>query len=172
MEQLLLKKAKGNENKRNKKTRRSKTNKNQLKKCKIMMVNIRGFESKRKSLEEIIKEENPTIVVVMETLTEKDKFELPGFSISDTVGRVDKWGGIAFAIKIEMKNVVQVKREVTEIGEMMFLQIQCGRTQMMLGIVYAPQENKMNMNMIGEMYEIIEKEVREAAKEKQIMLLL
>ena len=47
-------------------TRRTEKKKNTLKNMKIMMVNIRGLKCKQQSLAEIIDENNPTILLLME----------------------------------------------------------------------------------------------------------
>ena len=63
-----------------KKVRRGKKIKRKLENCKVMYSNLRGLKIKQKSLEEIILEENPTIIALVETgLEDEEKIEFEGY---------------------------------------------------------------------------------------------
>ena len=143
-----------------------------LNKTKLMMVNIRGLESKKESLNEIIKEEDPTIVLLMEIMTEeKERIEIEGYKNVTVSKREDKWGGIMFAIKEELANLIQIKREERKEAEMLFIQLTCGRSQAMIGLIYTPQENTMTKEETDKMYKIIEEEVKKAKEQKQVVII-
>ena len=139
---------------------------------KIMMVNVRGFKSKEISIREIIKEEQPTIVMFMETLCqENEEPMIEGYATKSMKKRSDEWGGILFAIKEELQNNVQVKCEMDSIAEMMFIQVICGRSTMTIGLIYAPQENQVTKEEIDKMYKDIEKEIIEARNNNHLVII-
>ena len=100
---MQLKEDKPKEKKR-RKIRRSKKIKNKLKKFKLMYVNIRGVKSKRRSLEEIVKEEKPTVIAITETLLEKTE-ELTLEQYEVLPGKADKGRGIMIAVRKELKTL-------------------------------------------------------------------
>ena len=56
--------------------------KNKLQKFKLLYANLRGFKSKRRSIQEIIEEEKPTLMAFTETLLEeKEEINLQGYKI-------------------------------------------------------------------------------------------
>ena len=64
------------------KTRRSKKMRNKMKNVSIMYLNIRGLKSKLESLKEIIDEQKPDIITLVETLLcENDAIELKNYEI-------------------------------------------------------------------------------------------
>ena len=57
--------------------RRSKKIKNKIKKFKVYYNNIRGIKSKIKSIKEIIENDQPTLIGIVEThLNQEDKIEI------------------------------------------------------------------------------------------------
>ena len=68
---------------RAKKVRRGgKRIKNKLKKFKVLYVNLRGYKSKKKSINEIILEEKPTLIAFTETLlAENEEIEIEGYIV-------------------------------------------------------------------------------------------
>ena len=157
--------------KRRKKVRRSKKKKNILRKTKIMMVNIRGIQSKIETLKSIIEEEEPTILILMETMSNEEQ-DIPGYKSKVMNTREDGWGGIMIIAKTEISNLIQVKREERKEAEMIFVQVTCGRNNMTIGIIYAPQENQVNKQQVNEMYETIEEEIQKAKDEKQVVMIV
>ena len=170
MGKLLLRKQIRKNGKEKKKTRRSQAKKNIWKDMKIMMVNIRGLKSKENSLNEIIAESKPTVLLLMETLCE----EIPvieGYSVYTTKKRSDKWGGIMLAIRKELENQVQIRSEATDQAEIMFAQIICGKMNATIGLVYAPQENQTAVEELDKMYQYIQDEIQQAKTENQMIIL-
>ena len=110
----------------------------------MMMVNIRGLKGKENSLREIIQENKPTVLMIMETLCEtEDEPDFEGYSKTPTTKRrQDKWGGTMFAVRNEFSKQVQIKSEHIETAEIAFFQLTCGRETVTMGLVYAPQENQ------------------------------
>ena len=88
-----------------------------------MMVNIRGMKCKENSLKEIIHENQPTVLMVMETLCPKnDEPDIEGYTIrSPKMKRKEEWGGIMIAIRNEFAHQIQVKSEHTETAEILFI---------------------------------------------------
>ena len=62
---------KNNKDEKKKVRRGGKAIKNKLKKFKVLYVNLRGYKSKRRSIEEIVEEERPTMLAFTETLLEQ-----------------------------------------------------------------------------------------------------
>ena len=127
-----------------------------IRKTKIMMVNIRGLPSKTNSLSCIIEEEEPTIVILMETLTNEEP-DIPGYRCKVMETRDNGWGGIMVLAKVEISNLIQIKREQRNEAEMLFLQVTCGRSLMTIGIIYAPQENQVDRHKLDNIYQIMRK---------------
>ena len=56
--------------------------KNKMKKFKVLYMNLRGLKSKKKSIQEIIEEEKPTLIAFVETLLEeKEEIKLEGYKV-------------------------------------------------------------------------------------------
>ena len=176
MEQLLLDSSQQQHkegNRKRKKTRRSQVKRNILKNTKLMMVNIRGMKCKENSLKEIIHENQPTVLMVMETLCPKnDEPDIEGYTIrSPKMKRKEEWGGIMIAIRNEFAHQIQVKSEHTETAEILFIQMICGRETVTLGLVYAPQENETSIEEIDKMYQYLENEIEKAKTENHIIVI-
>ena len=62
---------------------------------------MRGFKCKENSLKEILQENQPTILMVMETLCEEKEIDLEGYKVKAIKKRDDQWGGIMFAVRNE-----------------------------------------------------------------------
>ena len=79
---------------------------NEMKNASIMYLNIRGLKSKLESLKEIIDEQKPDIIALVETLLcENDAIELKNYDIIRNDREVGG-GGVLIAIKKEMKSIV------------------------------------------------------------------
>ena len=136
-----------------------------------MMVNIRGFKGKEYSMKEIIEERKPTILMMMETLCQKEEISIDGYSIYSTKKRTDMWGGIVFAVLNEIENQIEIISESTDNGEIIFAQIICGRKMATFGLVYAPQESETTVEKIDEMYSYIQTEVQAAKAENHMVVI-
>lgn len=53
-----------------------------------------------------------------------------------------------------------------EVGEVMWVAISNGRTSIRVGVVYAPQESKTNLEKLKIMYKGIKKQIQEAREKK------
>ena len=107
----------------------------------------------------------------METLCQEDIPDMKGYMIKTTKKRNDQWGGIMFAVKEEFANQVQIKNENTDNGEIMFVQMTCGRSIITIGLVYAPQENQTTVEEMDKMYKYIENQIIEAKMQNQIIII-
>ena len=124
-----------------KKIRRSQRCRNALKKCKIMVDNVRGVKSKINSIKDIIDDQEPTIIALTETkLNEEDLIEIDGYTIKRR-DRVKEGGGVMIAYKDGIKNIVKVVREEHEEFEMLWIKINNTVVNVRIGIVYMPQED-------------------------------
>ena len=90
-----------NKDKKRKKVRRSKKIKNKLKQFKTIYQNIRGMKCKVDSFTELVEDQKPTIVCLVEThLKKEEEVAIPGY---ETINRNDKTansGGILEESKI------------------------------------------------------------------------
>ena len=76
---------------------------NKLKNMKIMYHNIRGLKSKLDSLCEIVEEEKPDIVAIIETMLDnKDEIQIGGYEIFRK-DRISGGGGILVAVKKDLR---------------------------------------------------------------------
>ena len=106
-----------NKDTKRKKVRRSKKIKNELKQFKIIYQNIRGMKSKVDSLTELVEDQKPTIVCLVETHLEKEEVAIPGY---ETIYRNDKTassGGILVAVKGNRKIVTMQTHKQEQVGE-------------------------------------------------------
>ena len=80
-----------------------------------MFVNVMGVKSKLNSIRNIIEEEKPTIIGLVETkLDEEDIIiEIEGYEIRRRE-RKTEGGGVLIAYREEIKNIINVVREVEE----------------------------------------------------------
>ena len=161
----------GKKNVQKTKTRRSQRKKKIWRETKIMMVNMRGYKGKQNSIKEIVAENQPTILLLMETLCKKEEINIEGYKIHPTKKRSDMWGGILFAVPYEIENNIQITNESVDEAEIMFAQIKCGRMLATIGLVYAPQEKDTPVEQLDKMYKYIESEVMAARAGEHIVLL-
>ena len=121
-ETINEKKNQENGNKRKKVRRGGKKIKNKLKNFKILYVNLRGFKSKKKSIENILEEEKPTMIALTETLIEdKENVEIKGFEIYKPAEKGSR--GILIAVSKELKNITSIVMENNSVGEQMWIKM-------------------------------------------------
>ena len=140
---------------------------------KIMFINIRGYKSKKGSLDEIIKTKNPDVLGLVETmLNEKEKINLQGyFTIRND--RDENGGGILFALKTKYENIVtEVCRSNKHDKEESLWIIIGSKTKIRTGIVYMPQENKTKKAELTAIYNRIHFQVEESKQREQKLLLM
>ena len=139
---------------RNKKIRKQFTN------FKMIYSNINHALSKIESLRIIMEEEKPAVVVLVETkLAELGDIEIEGYK-SWPMNRDESGGGVMILMKKELKNIVRVNEEQRDMGEVMWITISNGRTNIRLGVVYAPQEGETTVPRLKEMYKRISKQIK------------
>ena len=77
-----------------------------MKLCKFYYLNIRGLKSKIDSLKEIIIEEKPEVIGLVETMLDgKDKVVMEGYTIYINDRNGDR-GGVLIAIKDVLKGIL------------------------------------------------------------------
>ena len=143
-----------------------------MKSCKILYNNIRGIKSKKKSLEQIIEEEDPTIIGITETkLNKDDLFEIDGYT-TKRVDRTSDGGGVLIAYKKCFKKLPLVVREEKAEEEMLWIKIDNGITKLRVGIVYMPQEKDVKVSTIQGIYKKIECEIEKANINGETVILM
>lgn len=136
-----------------------------------MCNNVRGVKSKIVSIKEIIEEEKPTIIGLVETkLNKEDIVEIKGYKTM-RVDRETEGGGVLLAYKECLDNKIVITREEREMCEMLWVKIANGRCKIRVGIVYMPQEtiSKKDMKRI---YDIMEEEIKAATENNEKVLLM
>ena len=138
----------------------------------MIYSNVNHVLSKIESLKIIIEEEKPAVVVLVETkLAVKGDIDIEGYR-SWPMNRDQNGGGIIILIKKELKNIVLVNEKQQEVGEIMWITITNGRTNIRLGVVYAPQESETTVTRLKEMYKKISMQIEEAKKQNQNVVLV
>ena len=123
-------------------------------------------------MKRIISEESPAVVALVETkLPEDEDIVIEGYQ-SRKMNRDEKGGGVMLLVKEELNNIVIVVEEKKEVGEIMWVTISNVRTNIRMGILYAPQENKTTVSKLKEMYKGISNQIKEAKTKMQNVLLV
>ena len=138
----------------------------------MIYSNINHVKSKIESLKRIIDEEKPVVVALVETkLAEKESITIDGYE-PFKMNRNEYGGGVMILVKNKVKNIVVVVEENKEVGEIMWVTISNGRTNIRMGLVYAPQENETKVAELKTMYKSISGQVKKAKEKKQNLLLI
>ena len=122
-------------------------NRNALKTFTILSDNVRGTKTKIASIQEIVETTKPSLLGLSETKLKKDDgFGLPGYKVkrADRGGGRDG-GGVLFAYKEELENIMEVVKEETELAEMLWIKLDNNVTRVRFGIVYMPQEKSKSL---------------------------
>ena len=145
---------------------------NKMKNVSIMYLNIRGLKSKLESLKEIIDEQKPDIIALVETLLcENDAIELKNYEIIRN-DREAGGGGVLIAIKKEMKSIVIEDGTCKETTDTLWISIYNKKEDIRLGVIYNPQESKTTKEDLNKLYKNIEKQVQATIHSKQKLLIL
>ena len=125
------------------------------------MNNVRGLKSKLITTKRIIQEENPVIIALVETkMRDGEEIELPGYRIARGEG-----GGVLLAYKETLSNILVSTKIYDKNGcEMVWAKIENSKVKMKIGVVYMPQESRTKLEVLKEIYNVIENEVKEAAE--------
>ena len=138
----------------------------------LIYSNINHAKSKIESLKRIISEEKPAVIALVETkLTENDSIEIEGYE-SEPMNRDEHGGGIMILFKKKLKNIVIVVEKNKEVGESLWVTISNGRTNIRMGLIYAPQESETTVPELKIMYKNISRQVKLAKENNQNVLLL
>ena len=98
--------------------------------------------------------------------------DIPGYRCKVMETRENGWGGIMVLAKVEISNLIQIKREQRNEAEMLFLQVTCGRSLMTIGIIYAPQENQVDRHQLDNIYQIMRDEIEKAKDEGHVVMIM
>ena len=145
---------------------------NKMKNVSIMYLNVRGLKSKLESLKEIIDEQKPDIIALVETLLcENDAIELKNYEIIRN-DREAGGGGVLIAIKKEMKSIVIEDGTCKETTDTLWIRIYNKKEDIRLGVIYNPQESKTTKEDLNKLYKNIEKQVQATIHSKQKLLIV
>ena len=146
--------------------------KNTLKSCKFYYLNIRGLKSKIESLKEIIIEEKPEVIGLVETMLDgKDKVVMEGYTIYRN-DRSGDGGGVLIAIKDVLKGIMVEESNSKRKEESIWLSLTNNKTKIRIGLVYNPQENKTTKDELEEVYGRIESEIKKSRKMEQHIIVM
>ena len=137
-----------------------------------MCNNVRGVKTKITSIKEIIEEEKPTIIGLVENkLREEDLIEIEGYEIK-RMEREEEGGGVLLAYRESIKNIVMVVREVNKNCEMLWIKINNGKIKIRVGVIYMPQETLTGTEKLEGIYNIIEEEVQSAISNDEKVIIM
>ena len=158
--------------KKKKKGKRKKTVEKKIKQMKIYYVNIRGMKSKIESLTEIMEIQQPDIFGIVEThLGEEDRISVEGYQIIRKDRNKDG-GGVLLGIKSKYKNAV-VELEAKKVKNLESVWAILGhKTKYRVGVIYAPQGDKINNKDLKDIYENIGEEIKEGKEQDNKIVMM
>ena len=141
-----------------------------MKQFQIIYQNIRGMKSKVDSLTELVEDQKPTIVCLVETHLEKEEeVAIPGY---ETIYRNDKTANsILVAVKEIIKTVTIQTHKEKQVGEGPWIPIDNKKNKLKLAVIYAPQENKTPNNELKKMYQETKDQIEQARQQCQNIIL-
>ena len=153
-----------------KKNKRGGNKKKVYEKFKIIYNNIRGgYRKKEESIKFVINQENPTMIILLETfLEEGEKIDDKFFDENDyetiRMDRQEKYGGgILIIYKKKIKNILTVESVHNNEYEGCWLCMDNrDKVKVKIGIIYAPQESRTDKTTLKRMYNDIESQVQDA----------
>ena len=110
---------------------------------KIMYANANGITGKKPSLSSAIRTHNSDIIAIVETKLIEHPPKLEGYTWITKNRKGRKGGGIAFAYKDELDNVISEKEEQDDI-ELLWVEIKTGKNKTFIGTYYGQQEGTPN----------------------------
>ena len=135
-----------------------------------MFVNIRGMKTKIESFREIMYDQKPDVVGIVETMmNERDVMRIEGYDVIRN-DRNREGGGVMVIIKDALRGIVV--EETRGENESIWMTLNNGRVNVRFRVVYNPQEGRMNKEKLKKIYEGTENEVRKAAENKQKILVI
>ena len=69
-----------------------------------------------------------------------------------------------------MNLLIKVKSQNTDVAEILFMQMTCGREKATIGLVYAPQEKDTSVEELDTMHKFIEEEISQARLDNHIVI--
>ena len=134
-------------------------------------MNIRGFKSKSESLCEMMKEEKPDVVGIVETMLDsKEATQIDGYNIFRN-DRNSEGGGVMLLIRDELRGLI-VDRDVETHGESIWISLSNNRLKVRVGVVYNPQESRMSKDGLQKVYDAIDQQIQCAKAKHQRILLM
>ena len=131
------------------------------------------MKSKRDSLEEIIEEEKPTIIALVETLLEEEEhLKIEGYKVLPKNKQKEGGRGILVAVREELENITMIIGEEETPGEQLWINIKNERINIRIGVIYAPQESRTKQEDLNIMYKQMKKHIEEGKQEGQKIIIM
>ena len=139
----------------------------------LIYQNVRGIKSKLESVKSMLKENKPTVMIMVEThLSNADRVEsMDGYKIIRKERENEEGGGILVLVKNCMETLL-VEMEEEKETEMIWIKIKNMRMTYKIGAIYMPQENRKTKIQLQEIYTKIGKEISDAKQKGEKVLLI
>ena len=135
-------------------------------------MNIRGIKQKVSTLKEIIADERPQIVAIVETLLqEKEKVKIEGYK-TITKNRKKEGGGICAMVQEELWNIITVVKEEEERGEALWLRMDNKKIKTRICIIYIPQESRKTVAEMKEVYQSMKEEIEKTEINEEHLIMV
>ena len=132
-------------------------------------INIRDIKCKRISLQEIIRDEKPTVIAITEAWIDEDyEMEIDGYVIHKNCKTLEA-GGIILAVVNELKYVTSEVARTKEYVESLWIVINNKKVKLRIGAVYFPQENEQNLT---EIYKVLKQQIKEAGENEELVFIV
>ena len=162
----------GETGKRKTQKRRYKKIREKLTKFTVLYSNIRHLKTKTNSLERIVEEEKPTVIILVETkLGEEEDYKIEGYD-EKPMNRNENGGGILIFVRNEIKHITVIVKKEEEGVEALWITINNGRNNIRIGAVYAPQESRTPVGKLKIMYKKLREQIKEAKTKNQHILMI
>jgi exonuclease III len=139
----------------------------------VYYANVRGIQSKRSCIEDILSEAKPELLLMTETQLKNNvgiKFE--GYRFFGRSRSEKSGGGVGILVKDEVSHSVAPHFSQREI-EIMWLSIRRkNRSPVHFGIYYGKQESRTNKEEIEYEMDLLHEEITEMKNEGEVMLLM
>ena len=136
-------------------------------------MNIRGIKQKVSTLKEIIADERPQIVAIVETLLqEKEKVKIEGYKTITMKRKKGGGGGICGMVQEELWNIITVVKEEEERGEALWLRMDNKKIKTRIGIIYTPQESRKKVAEMKEVYQSMKEEIEKTERNEEHLIMV
>ena len=110
------------------------------------------------------------MIALAETLIEDDEeVKIEGYKISKPAEKGSR--GIMIAVAKDLEKITSIVMEDNTSGEQIWIKVCNGKVNLRIGLIYAPQENKIKVMELRKMYRMIQEQVNKGKlKNEKIMV--